>query len=88
MGVFAHVRCDAEPLKDHIRGYKHTAVRFSFQISCVFTRSRLFVACNKHDSVIGSWVNICVALMHLPALIIGSECRSGMAPVREHVLRS
>ncbi|XP_075961344.1 ATPase family gene 2 protein homolog A isoform X2 [Anarhichas minor] len=37
MGVFTHLRSDTKPLKDHIPGYKHTAVSFSFVISCVFS---------------------------------------------------
>lgn len=59
-------------LKDHIRGDKHTTVSLGFLISCVFPLRRLFAAHNKHDSVVRSWVNICVEIMHLPAGIVAS----------------
>lgn len=72
MGVFAHVRSDTKPLKDHIPGYKHTTVSSGFLIARVFSRSRLFVAPNKHDSVIRSWVNICVEIMRLPRVVVAS----------------
>lgn len=72
MGVFAHVRSDTKPLRDHIPGYKHTTVSSGFLIARVFTRSRRFVAPNKHDSVVRSWVNICVEIMRLPRVIVAS----------------
>lgn len=51
MGVFAHVRSDTKPLKDHIPGYKHTTVSSGFLIARVFTRSFLLRPINMTQSL-------------------------------------